>query len=100
VVCIRYQGKTLRLPPTPNLPEFRVEFNERSFNSVGMDFAGPLYFRIFLDIDKVRKDSLKCYILLIACATSRAVHLELVPDQSKDSFIRAFKRFVARRGTE
>ncbi|XP_066925606.1 uncharacterized protein [Clytia hemisphaerica] len=99
VVCIRFQGRTLRSPPTPDLPDFRVDFHERSFNSVGMDFAGPLYFRNFLDNDKTKKDSLKCYILLLTCATSRAVHLELVPDLSKESFIRAFKRFVARRGT-
>lgn len=99
VVCIRYQGRTLRLPPTPDLPDFRVEYNERCFNSVGMDFAGPLYFRNFLDNNKDKRDSLKCYILLLTCATSRAVHLELVPDLSKHSFIRAFKRFVGRRGT-
>ncbi|XP_066930927.1 uncharacterized protein [Clytia hemisphaerica] len=97
VVCIRFQGRTLRSPPTADLPDFRDDFHERSFNSVGMDFAGPLYFRNFLDNDKTKKDSLKCYIPLLTCATSRAVHLELVPDLSKESFIRAFKRFVARR---
>ena len=39
------------------------------------------------------------YILLLTCATSRAIHLELVPDLKSDSFIRGFQRFISRRGT-
>ena len=36
---------------------------------------------------------------MFTCATSRAIHLELVPDMSIPAFIRAFRRFVVRRGT-
>jgi hypothetical protein len=38
------------------------------------------------------------YILLLTCASSRAIHLELVYNMSKDGFLRGFKQFVARRG--
>ena len=41
----------------------------------------------------------KTYILLLTCATSRAIHLELVPDMSIGGFLRGFKRFMARRGS-
>ncbi len=38
------------------------------------------------------------YILLITCASSRAIHLELVPNLEATSLIRGLKRFQARRG--
>lgn len=40
----------------------------------------------------------KVYIALFTCAVVRVVHLELVEDLSSESFIRAFRRFVSRRG--
>ena len=59
---------------------------------LGLDFAGPITY-------KGKKDSRKqAYILLITCSLSRAVHIELVASQKMEECIRAFKRFVARRG--
>ena len=40
----------------------------------------------------------KCYIALFTCASTRAIHLELTPDLSANSFIRVLKRFIGRRG--
>ena len=40
----------------------------------------------------------KCYILLLTCATTRNIHLELTLNMDVDSVIRAIKRFLARRG--
>src|SRR5699024_9173070 len=40
----------------------------------------------------------KAYILLITCATSRAVHLELVTGLTTRLFLSAFRRFVSGRG--
>ena len=40
----------------------------------------------------------KAYILLLICASSRAIHLELVPDMSVSGFLQGFKRFMACRG--
>ena len=40
----------------------------------------------------------KAYICLFTCASTRAVHLELVPCLSVSSFLQAIRRFVSRRG--
>ena len=55
---------------------------------IGIDFAGPLQYK---------KLSKKFCILIFSCSLSRAVHLELLPNQTTDDFIKARKRFVARR---
>jgi hypothetical protein len=62
-----------------------------SFQATGLDFAGPLFV-------KDKQDSSKVYILLLTCASSRAIHLELVPDMKISAFLRGFKRFTSRRG--
>ena len=88
VTCKKSQGKTMNNPPTSDLPEFRIDCGH-AFQVIGLDNAVPLFL----------KDSSKCYILLLTCATSRAVHLELTPDLSIPAFLRGFQRFTARRGT-
>lgn len=40
----------------------------------------------------------KSYIALFTCATTRAVHLELVRDLTTETFLMALRRFIARRG--
>ena len=42
VTCKVIQGKTLLPPSTAKLPDYRVYF-EFPFESVGLDYAGPLY---------------------------------------------------------
>ena len=37
-------------------------------------------------------------MLLLTCASNRAIHLELATDMSIEGFLRGFKRFIARRG--
>ena len=90
VICRRHQGKTMVPPPSPDLPSFRVNVNF-SFYSIGIDYAGPLYV-------KDRDCTSKVYVLLFSCATSRALHLEITPDLGKFAFMRAFERFMARKG--
>ena len=38
------------------------------------------------------------HILLLTCATSRAIHLELTPRLMVDAFLRAVKRFTSKSG--
>ena len=94
VICKRIEGQHYAIPPTAPLPQFRVE-ESPAFTSTGIDFAGPLFVRRGA---KEKGDMLKVYIALFTCGSSRAVHLDVVPDLSAETFIRSFKRFICRRG--
>ena len=74
-ICRRFQGRSYPVLESPDLPEFRVR-NVHTFSCVGVDFAGPLFVK-----SKIKDDPemTKVYIALFTCATSRAVHLEMVP---------------------
>ena len=63
-----------------------------SFKVIGIDYAGPLICKT-----KEGKQT-KLYILLFTCSLTRAMHLELLPNQSTREFIMALKRLIARRG--
>ncbi|XP_065681480.1 uncharacterized protein LOC136095154 [Hydra vulgaris] len=92
VTCKKFQGRTLLPPSSPDLPVFRVN-NLYSFQATGLDYAGLLF------VKTVNKGAAcKVYVLLLTCASSRAIHLELTPDMKIPAFVRAFKRFAARRG--
>ena len=93
ITCKRLHGKALIPPSSPDLPDFRVTDLMNSFQATGLDYAGPLFVK-----DNINSVS-KVYILLLTCASSRAIHLELTPDMQVPAFLRGFKRFTARRGT-
>jgi hypothetical protein len=49
--------------------------------------------------NKAKKTNhLKFYVCLFACAVTRAIHLEILPDMTARSFLLAFRKFAARRG--
>ena len=85
--CRRFKGLPYRSAEGA-LPTFRTEFS-RPFAKIGVDYFGPL----FID------GGSKVWVLLITCATSRAVHLELVSSQSAQDLMLALRRFFALRGT-
>ena len=93
VVCRKIEGGHFESKPSPPLPECRVT-QARPFQFIGVDFAGPLYY--------VKPTNVQCkpkiWLCLFTCCTTRAVHLELVPNLNALTFIRCFKRFTARRG--
>ena len=80
-----YSELSMRLLPaectTQNLP----------FKIIGVDYVGPLLCKA-----KGEKET-KVYILF-TCSFTRAIHLELVPNQSTQEFIMALKQIIARRG--
>ena len=91
VECKRFQVTALANPPTGNVPKERRE-GSVLFKSIGVDFAGPIkYF-------SKNKSEIKACILLHACSSTRAVYLDLLPDQTTEHLLRSLKRFVARRG--
>ena len=73
------------------LPLFRTELSD-PFVVTGVDFAGPVYYKI------TKLSTAKADIALLTCASTRAVHLKLCRNLSATEFQRALKEFIARRG--
>ena len=92
-LCKRLEGIFYGQPTSCDLPDFRVG-GSRAFETVGVDFAGPVYVRDIYQKGKMNK----AYIVLNTCASSRMVHLELVPDLTTAAYVRAHERFIGRRG--
>ena len=90
MTCRKITGKPYPAPQTPPLPKDRLR-EEPPFTVTGVDFTGAL---------KVRKkdgQEGKAYICLFTCASTRAVHLEVVTDLTEEQFILAFRRFSSRK---
>lgn len=93
ITCYRSQGKPAQqqmadlLAPQvqPNLP----------FTHTGVDFAG--HFEIKTS-HRRNAGTEKCYIALFICLTTKAIHLELVPNLTTQAFIDTLKCFISRRG--
>ena len=94
VICKRWQGAAYSNPKTAAMPGFRVR-EAAPFSKVGIDFTG---LTLFVK-DPKSKDMHKAYIAIFSCCVTRAVHLEFVNDLSAATFLRALRRFTARRGT-
>ena len=90
VTCKRFVGGPYKLPPMPDLPDYRIT-PARPFSTVGLDYMGPLRIKLAGEVSKI-------WVLLFTCAVVRAVHLEVVFDLSTQSFLNALRRFVSRRG--
>uniref|UniRef100_A0A914D749 Integrase catalytic domain-containing protein n=1 Tax=Acrobeloides nanus TaxID=290746 RepID=A0A914D749_9BILA len=87
--CRRYKCKPFKLPPMAALPSSRTS-RSISFQTVGIDNFG--FFRIYDG-----QQELKVWGLLVTCFSTRCVYLESVYDLSAESFVKAFRRFVAKR---
>ena len=74
-----------------NLPSARLQSEEPPFSHTRADCFGPF-------IIKKGRMELKGYGCVFICMTTRAIHLEVSPDLTTDSFINALRRFFARRG--
>ena len=80
--------KMSALPPTRCLPS-------PPFSSVALDIFGPMSVKDFVK----RRTSRKSWGLMIVCQATGAVAMEVMESYSKDSFLMAFRRAVARNGT-
>ena len=86
ILCKRLEA----VPFRSNLPEGRID-NSPPFTNTGMGFAG----RLLLSDKCIAR---KHYVCLFTCMSTRAIQLGLVPSLEVDEFLRAFRRFCARRG--
>ena len=91
VICRRQRARTIAKPPPPPLPAERVQW-KRPFSTVGVDHTGHFYAR------DTYGNHIKLYICLFVCATTRAVHLEVVDNLSATSFILCLRRLAEAKG--
>ncbi|XP_031336996.1 uncharacterized protein LOC116166263 [Photinus pyralis] len=92
-ICFRMKPKP-QFPVMGNLPISRMQ-SPKAFFQTGCDYAGPVS---IIPYRKRGVRSIKAYICLFVCLTTKAVHLELVSSLSTENFLQAFKRFISRRG--
>ena len=90
VICRKLRGK-MGYQKMADLPQERCT-EAAPFTYCAVDMFGPL-------IIKERRSELKRYGAFFTCFSSRAVHTEVTNSLDADSFILAFRRFMARRGT-
>ena len=77
-----------QLPAQRVMPHF-------PFQITGVDYAGPLTIKK----GHTRKPVLiKAYLAIFVCFSSKAVHIEVIEDDSTEDFLAGLKRFIARRG--
>ena len=88
------RNSKLPLSQTHQLEKFQTDRTKESapFEVVGSDFLGPIGYKI-----KTKKEG-KAYILLFAFTLTRAVHPQLLPNQTAEEFIKHLKRFIIRKG--
>ena len=74
------------------LPSFRIIIRQAPFASVAIDFFGNL------KIKQSRNVSVPGSVMIVACMTTRCIHLELCTTIDTDSFVRGWRRFTSVRG--
>ena len=90
--CRRVQGRPFPLPPHPPLPDFRTQ-QSPAFSATGLDCTGPYTVQ---DMDG--ESLLKAYVLLLTCAATRCIHLEVIRSMAVDDVLLALERFFSFRG--
>lgn len=87
-VCQRVRRRPVNITPG-QVPSFRYDVYEPPFTNTGIDIFGPL---------KASTIDEEHYGVIFCCATSRLVHIELIPNMKTESVFEAMRRFVGRRG--
>ena len=75
------------------IPKFRWKQIGKAFSITAVDYAGP--FETVNGRGKIRN---KRWMCLFTCLHTRAVHLEMSYGLDSGSFVKAYKRFIGRRG--
>ena len=89
VTCLKITGKPFPAPDPAPLPQSRMQ-DVHPFTYTGVDFTVALYV-------KDGSQEARVYLCLFICATTRAVHLEIVQDLTAETFLLAFRKFAGRR---
>ena len=90
IICRKVTGRPYPSTEMAPLQKMRLQ-DSPPFTATGIDFTGAL------NIKHKDKSVSKAYICLFTCASTRAIHLEVVTNLTESSFLQAFRRFVSRR---
>ena len=92
VIC-KILNKKLSQQVMGKLPEERLKPSPAWHNTV-IDLFGPFKIR-----DEIKKRTFgKCYGVIFNCLSTRAVHIDLVSEDSTEKFLLALRRFISLRG--
>ena len=94
IICRKLRKKPLD-QLMGQIPSLRVAVGSPPpppFFNTAIDMFGPLHIKLN------RKTLKEAQVVIFACMTTRAVHLELVNDKTSDVFLMAFRRFASLRG--
>lgn len=80
-----------QVPQMASLPRSRLTAFVKPFAYIGVDYFGPI-------LVTIGRKQVKRWVVLFTCLSIRAVHMEVVHSLSTNSCIKAFRRFIARRG--
>ena len=89
--CRLWSAPPYHYPTMPDLPAVRLQANERAFRSVGVDGLAQFI------VKDHNGERIKIFSYVYVCCTFRAIHIELAPSLSAESFIDTFRRFISRR---
>ncbi|GFW89394.1 integrase catalytic domain-containing protein [Trichonephila clavipes] len=92
ITCFRTKTQTIN-QMMGDLPRDRI-VPFRPFEKVGLDYAGPIITKPNLKRSRV---TLKSYIAIFICFSTKATHLEVVSDLTTEAFLACLRRFIARR---
>ncbi|EYB97735.1 hypothetical protein Y032_0138g2086 [Ancylostoma ceylanicum] len=87
--CRRCKAQPFSLPEFPAHPPRRVRKPDYPFENIGMDYAGPLFYR------NDDNSASKYWILLITCLNTRAIYVDLVKDMTAKTLLHTLRRFFA-----
>ena len=94
----RFPNLTLTKQIEANLSIARAQYE--AFESASADLCGHFFVkRDWRKTSPNSKEATKFWVLVIICHSTRAIHLEMVYDQTTDEFLLALKRFTNRRST-
>ena len=84
-ICKKFNTLSFSYPRMTDLPHDRVNL-VRPYLNVGVDHTGVIYV-------KEGEEEVKYYLLILTCLCTRAIHIDLLPDQSMEQFVLALVRF-------
>ena len=86
--CKYLRAKAYRYPPTPPIPKERLKALP-PFAITGVDYCGPHTVR------RGEKKVIKVWVCVFTCLVTRAIHLEVVPDNTAITFLGALTNMAA-----